>query len=183
MSDNKLDMEGLNASMDDFFKQFNPGKIVEKSPALKINTDMENKLFAVGFDIVLDDPDKVGYDTDDLNSDTLVMIDTRHMMECLMIISGALFCIKKYIVHSNDSHFIYNDFILQIRDVVCKGVVRYNEITKVATSICNDFSSNGLAGQIKEGLFRIIADIWFLPYSEIDKRKEKIEKELGGNNE
>ena len=52
MSDNKINIEGLNASMDDFFKQFNPGQIVEKSPALKINTDVENKLFVVGFDII-----------------------------------------------------------------------------------------------------------------------------------
>ena len=183
MSDNKINIEGLNTSMDDFFKQFNPGQIVEKSPALKINTDVENKLFVVGFDIILNDPDKIGYDTDDLRSDTLVMIDSRHMMECLIIISGALFGIKKYIAHNNDVHFIYNDFLLQIRDVVCKGVVRYDEITKVATSICSDFSSNGLAEQPQKALYRIIADIWFLPYSKIDERKEKIERELGGNNE
>ena len=44
MEDKKVNIEGLNMSMNEFLSQFEPGEIAEKSPAQKINIEMDNEL-------------------------------------------------------------------------------------------------------------------------------------------
>lgn len=197
MEDKKVDIEGLNADMSKFLDQFAPGEIIEKSPAQKINIEEDNELFVVGFNLMCDKENKIKYDIDDLKPYTMVCIDNRQMMECL----GMLLGVFKFIDISlgwdkfeGHGHVKYLS-IKKIRDLVSKGAVFYEEICDLANKIVeeqdwreyydydwHDMEPNKLK-YLREKLNNTIRNIWFLPYSEIDRLKEEIKKELGGKNE
>ena len=65
------------------------------------------------------------------------------------------------------------------------SLIFFSKINYIADSVGCDIQSSikncneNVINKLKE----LIQNIWFLPYSEIDKLKEKIRKELGGKNE
>ena len=181
MDDKKVNIEGLNMSMNEFLSQFEPGEIAEKSPAQKINIEMDNKLFVVGFNLMCEDDIK--YDLSDLNNDTIVVINQRSMLECLIMIAGAINFTYAY----NKSIIMPNKLIRYIHRIKDRmgSIIFFSEIHYIADSVGCDIQSSikncneNVINKLKE----LIQNIWFLPYSEIDKLKEKIRKELGGKNE
>lgn len=185
MDDKKINIEGL--SMEKFLDQFNPGTIIEKSPAQKINIELDNELFVIGFNLMCEK--NIKYDLEDLKFNTLVCIHQRHMIECLMMIAGAIYCVLN--IHGIDDMAFINAEIFNIKDSI-NDIVLFTLIKDTAHIVEQDVvdlihENKGIPANLNnDALSRledIIKYIWFLPYSEIDKLKEKIKKELGDSNE
>ena len=123
------------------------------------------------------------YDILLLNNDTIVVINQRSMLECLIMIAGAINFTYAY----NKSIIMPNKLIKYIHRIKDRmgSIIFFSEIHYIADSVGCDIQSSikncneNVINKLKE----LIQNIWFLPYSEIDKLKEKIRKELGGKNE
>lgn len=184
MDTKSIDLGGL--SMDKLFDKVIPGTIKDVSPTAKINIDMENSLFVLGFNIMCMEQENIGYDLENLNSNTLISIDKHNMIECIIMLSGAIYAVSMTNKTLNGSEDInISGCIRKFRDKLRHTIVYYYEIQKAARSLIsyikttyyNDMEDNNI---ILLRLKYMAENIWFLPYSEIDKMKEKINDDLSG---
>lgn len=154
--------------------------IKQNSPAVKINITEDNKLFVTGFALACENQEKIKYDVSDLNNYTLLVMDARHIAECLLIIAGAIKCASSVFKADID---IYK-CIYKLKHKVSDKVVFYYEITKEAKSVIRyieyETHKSWADEPVLQNLMNIIEKIWFLPFGEIDALQEKVCKELGG---
>lgn len=143
-----------------------------KSPTQKLNLDKnkEDKLHACGMQLLINFDDienTMKADLDDLEDDTILFINSHHIVECISIIDGALQLLvlsdKKYInLEQKDS--IINDII----DVVKSGIIRYSNLKFELENIIYKDRFSDIPVGLFNGLKYIISNVWFLPYGEID---------------
>ena len=147
-------------------------KIKVGSPVHKINFSIENQNAVVGmFLISLSDVNtylEKFADHDDLNEDTLLVFESRHVIECCQIIYGCLHILQDInaLVYSNN--FIINDIIktlLTTPIVYKKALTELNRIAR--SSVKRDGSEN--SKKVYEALKYILQNIWFVPYNNIDE--------------
>ena len=176
MEKENIDLGGL--SMEKLFDKLTPAEFKQLSPSQKINIEINNELFIVGFNIICDEYD-LKYDLKDLMPNTIVMIDTRHLVECALMIAGGIFCVSKVLNMDCDIH---ND-IWQVMSRINNNLAKYDDLDIAAKIIANKYARMANTtienNKILNKLYYTIKNIWFLPYGEIDKIKEQIKKELG----
>ena len=172
------------------FEKFNDmmSKIKSGSPVHKINFTLESAN-AISGTYLATVPDIKSYlgkmlDLDGINSDTLLVFESRHVIECCQIIYGYLYVVDVLKLSKYSSTFIIDKII----NTLLKTPLFYSkmiiEMSELATSCIISSSDNGK--KILETFKYIMENIWFLPYGEIDKiAKECIEEfktQKGGEN-
>lgn len=162
---------GQGFSMDEynkFLKQIKAG-----SPVHKINFTLENPNAIVGmYLLTMEDVepylDKV-IDKTDLNDNTLLVFESRHVVECCQIIYGALNILNNVgILKCNYEHFI-NEII----EALLSSPLFYSDAIEALLDIAMynvSISATNENGSIIYKKFAyIMRNIWFVPYGQIDE--------------
>ena len=183
MSSENIDLGGL--TMEKLFKDANMplGQIKMQSPARKINIEMDDKLFVLGFNLFCEGYNTAKYDLADLKPTTLINIERFHLIECMYMIIGATYAASLLIKSKNRKHLTIEDFCDKFFIYFKDGLVKYKKLLYDAEgypySIFNlNYKDEEKLDIILERLTTICKNIWFLPYSEIEEMKEKISKEV-----
>lgn len=149
-------------------------------PIHKINFNLENNNAIAGmYLVVMEDPksylNKI-VDKKDLNDNTLLVFQSRHVVECCQIIYGCIrildgvkmakvsaeYVINKLITALLTTPIFYYSFTLEIGNIINAAVINPKSDVEIATY--NKFKS-------------IMENIWFVPYAGIDNiAKEAIEE-------
>ena len=191
-----IDLGGL--SMDKLFNSMNMDQFKLKSPATKINFCLENKLVVTGVQLMCA-KEEPAYDLSDLNDNTLISIDKHHLIECILMIYGALYTaiIANKIKYDDDTKEYHLSETLTILQFYRNGLLKYGDCKKYNTLICENIIDrflyeifgpnyvrfgNDCYNEHFDKFKHILDNIWFLPYSEIDKLKETITSEINGVN-
>lgn len=164
-----------------------------KSPIHKIQIDLDNKNSIAGAYLLIkkdiDDYFSNIINKSDINPNTILVFETRHVMECCQIISGPLLIFKErniisedYIIHDFINRVIrsllttpkfYDDVIMDMKNILKNhGFDNYNENNNSHRALFEVFTS-------------IFMNIWFITYSDIDNIVQeainKLEKEVNEN--
>lgn len=163
-------------------------KIKAGSPVHKINFSIENMNAVAGMYLIseknmIDRIDNIA-DYADLNDTTLLVFESRHVIECCQIIYGCLTVLDGLDVFK----FTYNYIIDKIIEaLLTRPITRYklNEyMGEIATSSFKSFDNKN-ASELFENFKYLMRNIWFVPYSEIDnianEAIEKFKKDCGVN--
>ena len=184
-TDNNIDLGGL--SMDKLFENFNVSKVTLNSPTQKINLDQENNKFRIaGMKLLLsyDHVDDIMHaDLKDLKDDTILFINSHHIVECLLIIDGAVSLLLNNLADNDDTLKILdsnkNKNINVMLFKIGNGIIRYSVLKRIMTdfvdntklidsSIKIDDNKKKVLDAFFECLYKICINVWFLPYAEID---------------
>lgn len=183
MNEQHIDLGGL--TMEKLFDQAGMSLSTVKmtSPVKKINIEMDDKLFVLGFNLFCEGYDTAKYDLDDLNPNTILNIDRFHLIECMYMIVGALYAGSLLIKHKKEEDFTIDNLCRKFMTYFNDGICEYQHLVLNANYIVFnvfDFRYNNeeKINLIRDRLVIICKNIWFLPYSEIEEMKEKISKEV-----
>ena len=175
-----------NNNLEEFsMEKFNDfaAKIKAGSPVHKINFTLECPNAVVGmYLITMEDAksyiDKAA-DEADLNDDTLLVFESRHVVECCQIIYGCISILKGI----NLIRYNQNIIINHITNALLPAPLFYsNMVTEIDYIIdsCIDavaFNNYDNGEKILESFNHIMKNIWFVPYGKIDEMaKEAIEE-------
>lgn len=152
--------------------------IVQNSPTIKINIEEDNVYFVTGFNMLCM-PDKLKYDLKDIKHNTILIINSHHMVECLLLITGGLhwFALKK------QCKMNITDYLFKLKHAIGDSVTFYYELTTIVNEIINNITNIANTSNDDKDIKNIkdfMTNIWFLPYGEIDKMKDITLKELEG---
>ena len=152
---------------DKFLKMIKAG-----SPVHKINFDVETPNAVVGMYLIAQKDvkpciDKV-VDKTDLKGDTLLVFESRHVVECCQIIFGCLHVLDSVKVTTHSPNFIINRIIgtLLTRPLFHRDMLKQINVIAVDTIIN---SNNEEIKQVFQNFKYILENIWFVPYGEIDE--------------
>lgn len=156
-------------------------KIKCGSPVHKINLSIENNNAVAGMYLITM-PDVKTYlteknDLENLNNDTLLVFESRHVVECSLIIYGCL-----YLLHNaNAIQFSIKYIIDRYIKILLSRPKFYDEIIReigmlARSSIRRDGSKN--SKKIHDDLEYIMKNIIFVPYAKIDEIGEEAIKEF-----
>ena len=168
----EFNMEQYN----DFLKSIKAG-----SPVHKINFTLECPNAVVGMYLMTIDNtkeylDKI-VDREDLNDNTLLVFESRHVVECCQIIYGCLNLLKNI----NMYRMKYEVFIDMVIDTLLTKPSYYKNIDKELINLTYncihiDIDKREEASLFYNKFFNIMRSIWFIPYGKIDETaKEAIE--------
>lgn len=152
----------------DFIKSIKAG-----SPVHKINFTLESPNAVVGmYLITMDDAeaylDKAA-DKTDLNDDTLLVFESRHVIECCQIIYGCLNILSGIGMYK----ISYNTFIEQVVDTLLSKPQFYTQAIKELVNIAHNLihieASDDNMKKIYVRFLYIMRNIWFVPYGQIDE--------------
>ena len=182
----EFDMNKFN----DFTKMIKAG-----SPVHKINFTLECPNAVVGMYLITMGDNTELYldkmaDYTDLNDDTLLVFESRHVVECCQIIYGCLNILKNVNMYRMD----YKVFIDQIIDTLLSRPIFYKKMIKeleYITHSCIDINTDRVENPtlVHRKFLHIMKNIWFVPYGKIDEMAksaiEEFEKytKVGENNE
>lgn len=165
-------MENINSqefNMDkynDFLKKIKAG-----SPVHKINFTLENPNAVVGMYLItmenVEDYLNKAADYAELKKNTLLVFESRHVVECCQIIYGCLNILKGI----NMYRLEYETFINQIIDTLLTKPLFYNTAIKELENIayhCIHLPNDDVS-IIYDKFLYIVKNIWFVPYGKIDE--------------
>lgn len=151
----------------DFLKMIKAG-----SPVHKINFDIESPNAVAGMYLIAQKDskpiiDKI-VDKTDLRGDTLLVFESRHVVECCQILCGCLHILESTHLVKHSRNFIINRIIgtLLTRPLFHRDLLTQLNIIATQTIIN---SSNEDVKQIFQNFKYILDNIWFVPYGEIDE--------------
>jgi len=167
-------------------------KIKAGSPVHKINFTLEHPNAVVGMYLITMENvipylDKVA-DYTDLNNDTLLVFESRHVIECCQIIYGCLSILDKMNMLKYSIRFIINKIIESLLTKPSFNDVISDNLHYIAID-CINVREIKNRDVIVNNLEYILKTIWFIPYGRIDEiAKEAIDEFKkqcgeGGNNE
>ena len=161
---------------DNFLKMIKSG-----SPVHKINFSIESGNAIAGMYLISQKDIKPCMDEivdkTDLKGDTLLVFESRHVVECCQILFGCLHVLNSVKIIKHSSVFIINRIIstLLTKPLLYKDMLL--ELNVIATqSIIN--SDNEDVKQVFKNFKYILDNIWFIPYGEIDELIKKAIKEF-----
>lgn len=152
------------------------------SPVHKINFSLESPNAIVGMYLVTM-VDMENYlnkiiDDSEINKDTLLVFESRHVIECCQIIYGCLNMLKSLDMYRTEYKVFINEVIdtLLSRPSFYKNII--NELTNITHNLINiNTDKTKEASLIYKKFLYIMQNIWFIPYGEIDEMaKEAIEE-------
>lgn len=164
-------------SMEDynkFLKQIKAG-----SPVHKINFTLESPNAVVGMYLITMENleeylDKV-VDKADLNDNTLLVFESRHVVECCQIIYGCLNILKS-INMINERYYrngyIYEVIIESVIDKLLSRPIFYYDLVYKMNTVVNSYIKSDHSKEsekIYKKLLYIMRNIWFVPYGQIDE--------------
>ena len=167
----EFNMEKYN----DFLKNIKAG-----SPVHKINFALECPNAVVGMYLIsMENVKEYMYkslDCTDLNYDTLLVFESRHVVECCQVIYGALNVLKNINMFRIDYKVLINEVI----DTVLTKPSFYTNVKKelknIAFNLIN-LDKTEASEEIYKRFLYILLNIWFIPYGRIDEMaKEGIEE-------
>lgn len=170
MENNKQIDVNMGEDMEEFLKQF---KML--SPTAKLNFNKNDDFHIVGGYLVASEDIKnvMKCDLSDLHDSTFLYSDRKNIIEKIQIIDGSL-----TLLNSNNVIGYYL-FIIEsfLKDGIDGCTYRFlkDKVNKLIDRLNIDDTKYGL---IKNNLKYILENIWFMPYSEYDKLKDKIREEL-----
>lgn len=147
-------------------------KIKAGSPVHKINFTLENPNAVVGmYLITMEDAqsyiDKAA-DYNDLKDNTLLVFESRHVIECCQIIYGCLNILKSIGMYRID----YETFINEVIDTLLTRPSFYKNIIKELATLTHNLiniDNSDATALIYKKFLHIIKNIWFVPYGKIDE--------------
>ena len=165
-------------------------KIKAGSPVHKINFTLESPNAVVGMYLIsMKDVetylDKAA-DYADLNNDTLLVFESRHVIECCQIIFGCLKMFEPLGVLRINIRTIINKII---ETLLTKPSFNDTISDELHNIVIDSLNNEKITDTVMNSLDYIVKTIWFVPYGKIDEMaKEAIEEfkkqyEEGGNNE
>lgn len=185
MENNDFDIEKYKDMMN---------KIKTGNPVHVINFDNYSVNAIVGFYLVsLEDAEsflKDKIDKENIKDDSLLVFESRHVIECCQIIYGCISLMSKYM----NIYFNSDEIIDKIIDILLTKPKRYKSVIKELEELFNyHFKEIGLSLNNKAAinvLFNfsyILLNIWFITYAKIDEIgniaveevKSSIDKEKG----
>lgn len=164
------------------------------SPVHKINFNIESPNAIVGMYLMTMQDSKSYIDESadytDLNNDTLLVFESRHVVECCQIICGCLNVLAGIGLYT----MAYEYFINRVLDTLLTRPLFYEKAMEELSFIVNDiFNISNYNNSDKEKIYEkfkyILQNIWFIPYGKIDEIAEEAIKEFkeqckdGDNNE
>lgn len=168
---NAFNMEEYNK----FLKQIKAG-----SPVHKINFNLESPNAVVGMYLITMDNiksylDKV-VDRADVNEDTLLVFESRHVVECCQIIYGILNVLKGIGIVSKNYKLIIDNIIRKSLSFPMFYSTFEKFMYEVAYTTFDNVDTE-VAKELYEKFKYILQNIWFVPYGQIDEMaKEAIEE-------
>ena len=121
--------------------------------------------------------DKV-IDLSDLKDDTLLVFESRHVIECCQILFGCLYVLESVGVVKTSTNFIIN----RLTDSILSKPLFYkdfiSQLSIIADQTIKIDSNNKDLDQIFKNFKYILDNIWFIPYSGIDELAEDAIKEF-----
>ena len=151
------------------------------SPVHKINVDLENTNCALGAFMILEyDNINPQCDTNDINDNTIIYIDTQTLIERAMIIAGAAMAIKESGI--NTCFKSKEDIVLSIIENI--KPCTFSLLSVAASCIFHDITYNKyLYGDVEEptivsNLWEMLQIIWFLPFTEINRILDLMQKDI-----
>jgi hypothetical protein len=167
-------------------------KIKTGSPVHSINFGVNSPNTIVGFYLTAK-PDLKNYmdsitDKKDISNDTLLVFESRHVVECCQIIHGSLLLAIEHNIQVRGG--VYN-FIDRIIETLLSYPKRYCKVIESLRYIITKdmYFTNNNSIDIFDQCTTIIYNIWFVPYATIDNiANEAIEEyksmlKEGNNNE
>lgn len=152
-------------------------KIKVGSPVHKINFTMASPNAIVGmYLITMNDMesyiDKVA-DYGDLEENTLLVFESRHVVECCQIIYGCLNILKGVGMYRME----YEVFIEQVMDTLLTRPSFYSKTVKELDTLTNQCikiqEDSDESNKIYDKFKYIMKNIWFVPYGRIDEMAEQ----------
>lgn len=160
----------------DFLKTIKSG-----SPVHKINFTLESSNAVVGmYLITMEDAESYinkRADYKDLNDNTLLVFESRHVVECCQIIYGCLNILKSINMYRME----YKVFIDQIIDTLLSKPLFYDNAIKELANLtynCIVTDDSNKALEIYKRFLYIMKSVWFIPYGRIDQMAEEAIKEF-----
>ena len=175
-NEQKFSMEEYNK----FLKQIKVG-----SPVHKINFSLESPNAIVGMYLITKEDGSKKYldkfvDKSEINNDTLLVFESRHVIECCQIIYGILNVLKGIGMYRLD----YKTFINEVIDTTLSKPSYYttviNELINIANN-CIHADDSRKAAVIYDNFEYILKNIWFVPYGQIDAMAEEAIEEFKKN--
>ena len=170
----KNNTQGFNMEeYNEFLKKIKAG-----SPVHKINFTLESPNAVAGmYLITIEDPktylDKI-VDHTNLKPNTLLVFESRHVIECCQIIYGCLNVLKGI----NVFYKKYEDFINDIiTELLTKPIFYYMLAERMNDILIRYIDTYEETLEIRKKFIYILKNIWFVPYGQIDEiAKEAIEE-------
>ena len=159
-----------------FLKQIKAG-----SPVHKINFSIENPNAIAGM-YLMTIPNVKEYidnimDKSDVTNDTLLVFEARHVIECCQIMYGCLYALESIRAVQVNKRWVINRLLstLLIRPMFYNDVL--TEFSIIASDAIKNDGSKPM--QVAFSNFKyVLENIWFIPYSDIDKVAEEAIKEF-----
>lgn len=166
MKENKFDFK-LDGEMEQILSQ-----IKKVCPVTKVNLNKDDAFHIVGaYMVASENMDEYNFDLDDLNDDTILITDTRNVVEKIGIIDGALAILKLNGYLENEYSHIFPTVIKNITSYCTYGDFK-NRMDEIVESL-------DIKLELAKNNVRVILhNIWFLPYGEYDLLAERIMKEV-----
>lgn len=159
----EFDMEKYN----DFLKTIKAG-----SPVHKVNFTMEDANAIVGM-FLITKPDVKSYidkaaDYTNLEKNTLLVFESRHVVECCQIIYGCLNIFTSVGMYKMNYEYFINRII---KVLLTKPIFYSTLITEMdnITDSCITLHDSEQGREIYGGFKYLMRNIWFIPYGKIDE--------------
>lgn len=143
------------------------------SPVHKINFTLESPNAVAGMYLITKGDNTVEYlnkiaDKTDLNGNTLLVFESRHVIECCQIIYGMLNVLSGIAMYN----LSYETFINEVIDTLLAKPSFYktviNEITNIVDNLIR-IDNTKESSLIFSNFLYIMRNIWFVPYGQIDE--------------
>lgn len=167
-------MENNNFDIEKYREMMN--KIKTGSAVHIINFDNHNLNAIVGFYLLsLHNTEaflKDKIDKENIKDNSLLVFESRHIIECCQIIYGSINLMNEY----TSIHFDANEIIDKIINALLTHPKRYNMVEKELKEIFNYYfknfdsaSDNKALNNILSNFSYIMLNIWFITYAKIDE--------------
>lgn len=158
-----------------FFKEMNTGCPVHKVQFNFVNTNAVLGMYLVtnpDVDSILEKR----VNKSDINDDTLLVFESRHLTECCSIIYGAV----KLIYQTDHNRDLTRSVIEELFDALHKPIF-YNRFKMCIDDVIKKVGWKFEKGYPAYNLKIIIENIWFISYSDIDELTNDAIKEIKEN--
>lgn len=158
-----------------FFKEMNTG-----CPVHKVQFDLVNANAVLGMYLVsnpnIDSILEKRIDKSDINDNTLLVFESRHLTECCTIIYGAV----KLIYPTDHNRDITRSVIEELFDTLHRPIF-YNRFKICMGNVVKKVGWTFEKGTPAYNLKMIIENVWFISYSDIDELTKDAVEEIRKN--
>ena len=166
-----MEMNNTDFSMEDFNKFAD--MIKAGSPVHKINFTIESPnaiagMYLASMENITDYLDKI-MDRENVTDNTLLVFESRHVVECCQIIYGCLTVLNGIGMY----RMKHEAFIAEILETLLTKPLFYptamKELESLTSNCIRIIENSNISEMVYKGFIYIMKNIWFIPYGKIDE--------------